>query len=103
MYAVVYAIPEGRVTTYGAIARYLGAAGSARLVGTALKMHPQLRDLPAHRVLNRQGLLTGKHQFAHPGEMAALLRAEGLEVIEDQMVNFKAHFWDPAHHLPLEL
>lgn len=95
---MVSCIPEGRVTSYGAIARFLGAGKSARLVGTALKNSLPYR-IPAHRVLNRQGLLTGKAHFGDPDIMANLLREEGLTVIEDQVQDFAKHYWDPLEHL----
>jgi len=98
VYAVVSRIPEGRVTSYGAIARFLGAGKSARLVGTALK-NSEPYAIPAHRVLNRQGLLTGKAHFGAASIMAELLRAEGLKVEEDQVQDFQQHFWDPVEHL----
>ncbi|MCS6991398.1 MAG: MGMT family protein [Chitinophagales bacterium] len=98
VYAVVRKIPRGRVTTYGAIARYLG--GSARTVGWAMNAsHRHLPPVPAHRVVNRNGLLTGKHHFATPTLMQELLEAEGVRVASNQVVNFKRCFWDPAKEL----
>lgn len=100
VYDVVRLIPHGRVTSYGAIARYLGAAKSSRLVGYAMNEAHQYPDVPAQRVVNRVGLLTGKHHFAPPG-MQALLEAEGIEVNNDQVVRFKELFWDPMVELSL--
>jgi methylated-DNA-protein-cysteine methyltransferase-like protein len=97
VYTVVRKIPKGRVTSYGAIANYLGTGLSARMVGWA--MHSSHSRIPAHRVVNRQGLLTGKHHFATPTLMQELLEAEGIEVIEDQIQNFTKIFWDPAAEL----
>lgn len=99
VYSVVREIPEGKVCSYGAIAKFLGAARSSRMVGYALKQSGVLDFLPAHRVLNRNGFLTGQHAFNPPALMAELLRAEGHQVIDDQIVNFKEVFWDPAQHL----
>lgn len=89
-------IPYGRVTTYGAIARYLGTGRSARLVGWAMNgSHLADPPVPAHRVVNRDGLLTGKHHFGDPNLMAELLENEGVKVIDDQVVDFGMVFWDP--------
>jgi len=102
VFAVVRLIPHGRVTNYGAIAKYLGSARSSRMVGWAMNAsHSQKEPVPAHRVVNRQGLLTGKMHFAEPEQMEQLLRAEGIAVENDQVVNFKQLFWDPAEHLGL--
>ena len=105
VYQVTRLIPEGRVTSYGAIARYLGAPGSARMVGWALNNAHQLESfIPAHRVVNRNGLLTGKHHFPGPDVMEQLLREEGVEVENDQVVDFQRLFWDPNLELhPLYL
>ena len=100
VYKVVKQIPPGRVTSYGAIAKYLGTAGSARMVGWAMNAshsHPDF--VPAHRVVNRNGLLTGKHHFDHPNAMQELLEAEGLLIEEDQILNFEERFWDPGKEL----
>lgn len=97
IYAVVKLIPEGRVTSYGAIANYLGTKGGARLVGWAMNASHTL-DIPAHRVVNRNGLLTGKHFFG-PGRMQQLLETEGLTIENDQILDFKNYFWDPAVEL----
>ncbi|PCJ66960.1 MAG: cysteine methyltransferase [Bacteroidetes bacterium] len=102
VYDVVRLIPKGKVTSYGAIGTYLGAARSARMVGwTMNKAHSQVPAIPAHRVVNRQGLLTGKTHFKTPSKMQELLEAEGIIVKNDQIVNFKEHFWDPSKHLDL--
>lgn len=102
VYQVVELIPSGRVTTYGAIARYLGTSRSSRMVGWAMNMsHTCGRSIPAHRVVNRQGLLTGKHFFADEGAMAALLEAEGVAVKGDKVVDMKGCFWDPNEELTL--
>jgi methylated-DNA-protein-cysteine methyltransferase-like protein len=103
VYAVVKQIPSGRVTSYGAIAKYLGMARSARMVGWAMNGSHSLADpIPAHRVVNRTGLLTGKHHFAGQDEMQRRLEAEGLTVIDDQIQNFEDYFWDPAKELSLD-
>ena len=100
VYEVVKHIPPGRVTTYGAIARFLGTSGSARMVGWAMNAshtHPEF--VPAHRVVNRAGLLTGKHYFDTPTAMKELLENEGIEFDGDQMIDFNKHFWDPGKEL----
>lgn len=99
VYEVVRLIPAGRVTSYGAIARYLGTSGSARMVGWAMNQSHQYPDVPAHSVVNRQGLLTGKHHFGAPDTMQKLLEAEGLQVVNDQVQQFYKHFWDPMVEL----
>ncbi len=99
VYEVVKLIPYGRVTSYGAIAKYLGAAKSARIVGYAMNASHNLPDVPAHRVVNRNGLLTGKHHFRGSNLMQQLLENEGVKVVENQIQNFKEHFWDPAKEL----
>ena len=99
---VVRQIPKGRVTSYGAVAKYIGAARSARIVGYCMNgSHVVRPPVPAHRVVNSSGLLTGKHHFATPTRMAALLRKEGVKVKDDQVVDFKKKFWDPAVELGL--
>ena len=99
---VVRRIPRGRVTSYGAIARYLGAARSARIVGYCMNnSHTVKPKVPAHRVVNSSGLLTGKHHFATPTRMASLLKKEGVKVKDDQVVDFRKKFWDPALELEL--
>ena len=100
VYEVVKQIPYGRATSYGAIARYLGTGKSARMVGWAMNAsHNQLDNIPAHRVVNRNGMLTGKHHFGGPHVMQNLLENEGLTVVEDQIVDFEKYFWDPAEEL----
>jgi methylated-DNA-protein-cysteine methyltransferase-like protein len=102
VYAVARLIPKGRVTSYGAIAKYLGTARSSRMVGWAMNGAHQVRPkVPAHRVVNRIGLLTGKHHFASPTQMKELLEKEGVKVKKDQVVNFKILYWDPAIELSL--
>ncbi len=95
VYAVVKLIPPGRVTTYGAIAHCLGTKGSARMVGWALHQAAQRPDVPAHRVVNRHGLLTGKHHFTGQQTMEQRLAAEGVYVCNDQVQAFAQLFWDP--------
>jgi methylated-DNA-protein-cysteine methyltransferase-like protein len=101
VYEVVKLIPKGRVTSYGAIAKYLGSAKSSRLVGYAMNSAHSLPNIPAHRVLNRNGVLTGKHHFASPNRMQELLEAEGIKVKDDTVVNFEKLFWDPAVELAI--
>lgn len=96
VYEVTRMVPYGRVTTYGAIARYLGAARSARMVGWALNSSTHSDDwLPAHRVVNRKGLLTGKIHFPGSNTMQQLLESEGIRVEDNAIVDFEKHFWDP--------
>jgi len=93
-------IPFGRVTSYGAIARYLGTAGSSRMVGWAMNNTHHISDyVPAHRVVNRNGLLSGKHHFPGSDIMRELLENEGVPVEDDQIVNFEKYFWDPNKEL----
>jgi len=99
VYTVAKLIPYGRVTSYGAIAKYLGAAGSARMVGWAMNASGGKADVPAHRVVNRKGLLTGKHHFDGTNLMQQLLESEGVTVIENQIQNFEQLFWDPMKEL----
>jgi methylated-DNA-protein-cysteine methyltransferase related protein len=99
VYEVARLIPFGRVTSYGAIANYLGSRGSARMVGWAMNASHFDEDVPAHRVVNRNGMLTGKHHFGGPQTMQQLLESEGVEVIEDKIVNFSKLFWDPSKEL----
>jgi methylated-DNA-protein-cysteine methyltransferase-like protein len=96
VYAVVRQVPYGRVTSYGAIARYLGTGGSARMVGWAMNNAHSMDDIPAHRVVNRNGLLTGKHHFPGTTLMQQLLENEGIVVLNDQVIDFQERFWDPA-------
>jgi methylated-DNA-protein-cysteine methyltransferase related protein len=99
VYEVVRTIPRGRVSTYGAIARAVGAAKSARMVGYALNASIQNgEDIPAHRVVNRNGLLTGKHHFFTPRLMEELLQMEGVEVEDDKVLTFAERYWEPIIH-----
>lgn len=100
VYDVVKLIPFGRVTSYGAIARYLGSGRSARMVGWAMNhSHTFDGSIPAHRVVNRNGMLTGKHHFGSPDIMQQLLESEGISVVNDKIINFSDVFWDPANEL----
>jgi len=100
VYEIVRKIPRGRVSTYGAIARYLGTTKSSRLVGYAMNLsHQYDPSIPAHRVVNRNGLLTGKHHFATPTLMQELLEAEGILVKDNKVQNFDKVFWDPSKML----
>jgi methylated-DNA-protein-cysteine methyltransferase-like protein len=97
---VARAVPHGRVTSYGAIARYLGSARSARMVGWAMNAaHTAEQPVPAHRVVNRNGQLSGKHHFPGSNLMCQLLESEGVEVKDDQVVQFSQLFWDPMVEL----
>ncbi|HPE86341.1 MAG: MGMT family protein [Bacteroidales bacterium] len=103
VYAITRNIPYGRVTSYGAIAKYLGAPGSARMVGWALnatKSHPG--SIHAHRVVNRQGMLTGKNHFGGLAMMCELLESEGVKIKNDRVQDFETLFWDPASELTIE-
>lgn len=102
VYEVVKLIPEGKVTSYGAIAKYLGTAKSSRMVGWAMNNAHFDKTIPAHRVVNRQGLLTGKHHFGINNEMQTLLENEGIKVEKDQIIDFKNHFWDPTIELQIK-
>ena len=103
VYAVVRLIPKGRVTSYGAIARYLAITRSARMVGWAMNGSHSIRPkVPAHRVVNRNGLLTGKHHFDTPVKMKQQLEKEGIKVRKDQVVEFKKLFWDPSTELKID-
>ena len=100
VFDVARLIPKGRVTSYGAIAKYLGAGLSARMVGWAMNAaHVAKPKIPAHRVVNRLGMLSGKHHFGSPTSMEELLKKEGIKVKKDQIVDFKILFWDPAIEL----
>lgn len=99
VYEVVKKIPQGRVTSYGAIARYLGSSGSSRMVGWALNNSHNLENIPAQRVVNRIGMLTGKHHFGGSTAMQQLLENEGVKIKENQVQDFKELFWDPSEEL----
>ena len=102
VFEVVKLIPEGRITSYGLIANYLGSKKSSRMVGWAMNVSHKLLDIPAHRVVNRNGLLTGKMHFVPPSRMQELLENEGIIVIENQIQNFKDLVWDPMVELSLD-
>ncbi|KGO90484.1 MGMT family protein [Flavobacterium suncheonense] len=95
VYVVARQIPYGKVTSYGAIAKALGAARSARMVGWAMNASHLQDDIPAHRVVNRNGVLTGKHHFDGTNLMQQLLESEGIKVKNNQIVDFEKHFWTP--------
>jgi methylated-DNA-protein-cysteine methyltransferase related protein len=97
VYEVVKLIPKGRVTSYGAIAHYLGTKSGARMVGWA--MHGCPKGVPAHRVVNSAGLLTGKHHFKTPDAMEKLLKKEGVQVVNNRIQQFADHFWNPSTEL----
>ena len=100
VYAVVRLIPSGRVTTYGAIAKYLGSPKSSQMVGWALNCsHTVLPFVPAHRVVNKQGLLTGKHHFETYSTMCGLLKSEGIVIEDDAIVNMDRYMWNPSDEL----
>jgi methylated-DNA-protein-cysteine methyltransferase-like protein len=99
VYEVTRLIPYGRVTSYGAIAKYLGSGGSSRMVGWAMNASHTQNDVPAHRVVNRNGVLTGKHHFEGSNIMQQLLESEGIKVKDDKVVNFKKIFWNPQVEL----
>lgn len=102
VFDVARLVPKGRVTSYGAIAKYLGAARSARMVGWAMHaVGSQKKKVPAHRVVNSAGLLTGKHHFATPTMMEELLKKEGVKVVQGKVKDFKKVFWDPTIELEL--
>lgn len=102
VFQVVRLIPKGRVTSYGAIANYLGAKSSSRVVGYAMNAaHSQKEYVPAHRVLNRNGQLTGKHHFSTPYLMQELLEKEKIKIENDTVVNLQKHYWDPTTELAL--
>ena len=101
VYKIARLIPYGKVTNYGSIAKYLGAAKSARMVGWAMNnSHYQTQEVPAHRVVNRKGLLTGKHHFDGTNLMQQLLESEGIIIIENQIQELEKVFWDPMKELP---
>lgn len=95
VYAIVRLIPEGRVTSYGAIAKVLGTPKSSRMVGWAMNAAHKDPTIPAHRVVNRNGLLTGKMHFETPTQMEERLKREGVSVVNDQILDFQEVFWDP--------
>lgn len=100
VYDVTKLVPYGRVTSYGAIARFLGSGRSARMVGWALNIcHNDQEFIPAHRVVNRNGVLTGKHHFGNSSTMEQLLENEGLIIEDDVIINFSEKFWDPSTEL----
>ena len=99
VYEVVKMIPPGRVSTYGLIAKYLGSAKSSRVVGYAMNASHQNSDIPAHRVVNRLGILTGKHHFSGTTLMKNLLESEGVKIQNDRVLNFKKVVWDPSKEL----
>ena len=100
VYELTLLIPYGRITSYGAIARYLGSGRSARMVGWALNAsHTRPEYIPAHRVVNRNGMLTGKHHFGNSSTMQQLLENEGMIVEDDRVINFREKFWDPSKDL----
>lgn len=99
VYAIAKQIPHGRVTSYGAIAKALGTARSARMVGWAMNASHNREDIPAHRVVNRKGILSGKHHFQGTNLMQQLLESEGIEVVDNQIVDFEKVFWEPELNL----
>lgn len=99
VYEIARQIPEGKVTSYGAIAKALGAARSARMVGWAMNASHAREDVPAHRVVNRNGLLSGKHHFEGTNLMQQLLENEGVKIVNNQIVDFESHFWQPKAQL----
>lgn len=103
VYELVRLIPPGRVTSYGAVAKFIGAPQSARMVGYAMNgSHTQKEFVPAHRVVNRQGLLTGKHHFGGPNTMKELLESEGAVIEDDKILNFNDLYWDPNKELDID-
>jgi len=102
IYDVVRCVPKGRVTSYGAVAAAIGAASGARVVGYAMNMCDGVKPkVPAHRVVNRNGLLTGKHHFSPPEKMQLLLEKEGIKIEDDKVVSFDSLFWDPMKELAM--
>lgn len=95
VYAIARQIPYGKVTSYGSIAKCLGTARSARMVGWAMNASHNRDDVPAHRVVNRKGLLTGKHHFDGTNLMQQLLESEGVKIVNNQIMNLEKHFWEP--------
>lgn len=101
IFDIVRHVPKGRVTSYGAIARCIGTGSSARLVGWAMHAAGAYPDVPAHRVVNSKGILSGKHHFGSPTKMQELLAKEGVTVKDDKVVDFGELFWDPAELIKL--
>lgn len=102
IYDVVRCIPKGRVTSYGAVAAAVGARSGARLVGYAMNLSTNVKPkVPAHRVVNRNGMLSGKHHFSPPEKMQQLLEKEGVKVVDDTVVDFDRLFWDPLKEITL--
>ena len=100
VYEVARQIPKGKVTSYGAIAACLGTKSSARMVGWAMNGAGKVKPkVPAHRVVNRIGMLSGKHHFSPPGSMERSLKKEGIKVKNDKIIDFEKHFWDPVKEL----
>lgn len=99
VYDVVRMVPYGRVTSYGAIARFIGSAQSSRMVGWALNVSHSIVDVPAHRVVNRTGMLTGKSHFGGSDTMQQLLESEGIKIVNNKITDFKKYFWDPSIEL----
>jgi methylated-DNA-protein-cysteine methyltransferase-like protein len=100
VYEIVRLVPEGRITTYGALAKFTGSPKASRMVGWAMNAsHLQPGFVPAHRVVNRKGILTGKHHFRHPDLMQELLESEGIIIDNDRVVEFNKLFWDPYKEL----
>ena len=95
VYEIARQIPYGKVTSYGAIAKAIGSAHSSRMVGYAMNASHNMEDVPAHRVVNRNGMLTGKHHFDGTNLMQQLLEAEGIKVVDNKIVDFQKHFWEP--------
>ena len=102
VYDVVRLIPKGKVTTYGAIAQALGAKSAARMVGWAMNASHGLSDVPAHRVVNREGMLTGKLHFDPPESMQRKLEEEGIKVVNDQVQQFDQSFWNPSKEIMVD-
>ena len=102
IYDVVRSVPKGRVTSYGAVAAAIGAASGARVVGYAMNMCAGVKPkVPAHRVVNRNGMLTGKHHFNPPEQMQKLLEKEGIKIKDDKVVDFNKLYWDPMVELAM--
>tara|TARA_B100000767_G_C19606849_1_gene468136 strand:+ start:550 stop:894 length:345 start_codon:yes stop_codon:yes gene_type:complete len=100
VYSVVKKIPFGRVSSYGSIAKYMGSPQSSRMVGWAMNASHKIEDIPAHRVVNKIGLLSGKHHFEGTNLMQQLLESEGIKIKKNQIINFQTIFWDPSLSLP---